>query len=91
MFSRLILFIALASPAFGKPYAYVAITNNDETGNIVQAIDLKTNAVVANITVGVGPLNLAETPDGSRLYVTAGGTLYVVATSTNTTAIRSFS
>jgi YVTN family beta-propeller protein len=48
---------------------------------VVQAIDTKTNAIVASVPVG-GVGRLAITPDGSRVYVAAGA-VTVIDTATN--------
>jgi len=68
-----------------KPYAYVAITNNDGTGKTVQVIDTTTDTVVADITVGTAPWGLSETPDGTEVYVANAedSTVSVLNTSTN--------
>lgn len=52
----------------------------------VLAIDTATNAVIATITVGVFPSDLAITPDGRHVYVTNGSpsSISVIDTATNT-------
>jgi YVTN family beta-propeller protein len=49
-------------------------------------IDTATNAVIATIGVGVSPVGVAITPDGSRVYVAnnLGGSVSVINTGTNT-------
>jgi YVTN family beta-propeller protein len=83
---NLLLIVLLSIPLFAKPYAYVAITNNDVTGNVVQVIDTATNQVMATITVGTGPFSLKVTPDGSRVYVAnyATNNVSVINTASNT-------
>jgi YVTN family beta-propeller protein len=58
---------AVAQPA--PPRAYVA----NSVSNTVSVIDRVTNAVVATITVGRAPLNVAVTPDGTLAYVANSG------------------
>jgi YVTN family beta-propeller protein len=68
--------------------AYVA----NMASNDVPVIDTTTNAVVATVTVGDGPSDLALTPDGVRAYVVNtggpksfnGDTVSVIVTATNT-------
>jgi YVTN family beta-propeller protein len=62
--------------------AYVANMGS----NNVSVINTATNALVATVTVGDQPSDLALTPDGSRAYVTNNnsGTVSVIATATNT-------
>ena len=48
---------------------------------VVEAIDTKTNAIVATVPVG-GAGRLAVTPDGARVYVAAGN-ITVIDTATN--------
>jgi YVTN family beta-propeller protein len=60
------------------------------TTNAVSVIDTATNTVVATIPVGVSPIGVAITPDGTRAYVTnegsntVSGTVSVIDTATNT-------
>jgi len=60
----------------------------DEFDSTVSVIDTATNTVVATIPVGVVPLGVAITPDGTRAYVTNAqtdfNTVSVIATATNT-------
>jgi YVTN family beta-propeller protein len=67
-----------ASPA--GPYAY--ITNYGS--NSVTVIDTSTNSGVATVDVGSNPLGVAVSPDGSKVYVTAGFDVSVIDTSNNT-------
>jgi YVTN family beta-propeller protein len=62
--------------------AYVANMGS----NNVSVINTATNALVATVTVGDQPSDLALTPDGSRAYVTNNnsGTVSVIGTATNT-------
>jgi YVTN family beta-propeller protein len=54
--------------------------------NVVSVIDIATNAVIATIPVGAGPIGIAITPDGTRAYVTNedSNTVSVIDTATNT-------
>jgi YVTN family beta-propeller protein len=54
--------------------------------NTVSAIDTATNTVIAIIPVGVGPIGIAITPDGTRAYVTneVSNTVSVIDTASNT-------
>jgi YVTN family beta-propeller protein len=73
------------SVVHGGTYAYVSNTNNDATGNTVQQVDLESNSVVATITVGTFPNGMAQTLDGSRVYVANSGesTVSVIDTANN--------
>ena len=55
--------------------------------NTVSVIDTKTNKVTATIPVGAGPLGVAVSPDGSKVYITNDndnpGTVAVIGTATN--------
>jgi YVTN family beta-propeller protein len=64
--------------------AQVYVANVD--GGTVSVIDTSTNAVLATITVGSEPRNLAMTPNGSRVYVPNRGSddVSVISTATNT-------
>ena len=81
----LFMFSAL-TVVYGGTYAYVSNTNNDATGNTVQAVDLESNSVVATITVGTFPNGMAQTVDGSRIYVANYGdnTVSVIDIANNT-------
>jgi YVTN family beta-propeller protein len=48
---------------------------NSEAGNTVSVINVATNTVIDEITVGVGPLGIGITPDGSKAYVTNFGSI----------------
>jgi uncharacterized repeat protein (TIGR01451 family) len=63
-------------------YAYVA--NFD--ANTVSVIEAASNTVTATVPVGSGPIELAVTPDGSRVYVANefSGNVSVIDTATNT-------
>ena len=54
--------------------------------NTVSVIDTASNTVVATIPVGVNPVGVAITPDGTRAYVTNEGsnTVSVIDIATNT-------
>jgi len=85
MFIRLasviiVSFIFTAS-VFAQPFAYVT---NADSGN-VSVIDTATNILVATIPVGNIPINLAITPDGTRVYVANGSSdnVSVIDTATN--------
>ena len=64
-------------------YAYVT---NAGGSNTVSVIQTSTNTVVATVTVGTNPENVAVTPDGSYAYVTNFGNMNVsvIRTSDNT-------
>jgi YVTN family beta-propeller protein len=61
---------------------YVA---NDCNG-MVSVIDSTSNTVVNTISVGISPIDIAITPDGTRAYLTdrTTGTVSVIDTGTNT-------
>ncbi|MFD5424148.1 hypothetical protein [Streptomyces sp. NPDC127084] len=65
-------------------YAYVA--NASGNPGTVSVVDTVTNTVVVAIPVGSGPVGVAVSPDGTRVYVTdfSGSTVSVVDTATNT-------
>jgi len=80
------LFTPLTARA--QTFAYVANSNS----NSVSVIDISTNAVVATVPVGIEPVGVAITPDGTRVYVAnegpntsprVGGSVSVIDTSTN--------
>ena len=68
-------------PAAGAPFAYIARNLPGQ----VAVVDLATNVIVANMTVGSSPVGVAVDPTGSRVYVTNAGsnTVSVIGTSTN--------
>ncbi len=70
-------------PAVAAPFAYVT----NENSNTVSVIDTPTNTVVATVPVGIVPVSVAVTPDGTHAYVTnAGppGSVSVIETASNT-------
>ncbi len=82
---KVALVLAGVAGASAAPFAY--ITNM--SGNNVSVIDTATNTVVATVAVGVTPLGVAVSPDGSFVYVTNSGSstvpgVSVIATGTNT-------
>src|SRR5262249_15558876 len=66
-------------------HAYVTIGGGGING-IVSVIDTATNTVVATVPVGVRPIGVAITPDGTHAYVanSFSGAVSVIATATNT-------
>ena len=73
----------LVSIAGAAPYAY--ITNQGD--NTVSVIDTANDTVTATIPVGNGPLAVAISPDGKKVYVANAydtATISVIDTSTNT-------
>jgi YVTN family beta-propeller protein len=70
----------------GQSLAQNAYITNLGSNN-VSVIDTKTNKVTATIPVGAGPLGVAVSPDGSKVYITNDndnpGTVAVIATATN--------
>jgi len=71
----------LAIPSSKGGYAYMV----DNFAGNVSVIDLATNAIVAIIPVGFGPIGATVSPDGSKVYISNGGdqTISVVSTATN--------
>jgi YVTN family beta-propeller protein len=65
--ARVLAFALLpfAGSAFAAPNAYVA----NYADNTVSVIDVAKNAVTGTIAVGVAPIGVALTPDGSRAYI----------------------
>jgi YVTN family beta-propeller protein len=61
------------------------VTDIASNSNSVFVIDTATNTVIATIPVGLFPLSIAITPDGTRAYVTNSnsGTISVIDTATN--------
>lgn len=85
----LCVLIALSSSALVfANFAYVA--NNDS--DTVSVIDASNNSVVGSISVGIGSVWIAITPNGRFAYVTNGSddTVSVVDTSSNS-VVRSIS
>jgi YVTN family beta-propeller protein len=72
----------LAPPSARAQNAY--ITNQNP--NTVSVIDTATDTVIATIPVGVTPVGVAVSPDGSKVYVTnvSDTTVSVIDTATNT-------
>ena len=71
----------MATPAEAAPFAYVA----NGGSNTVSVIDTATKTVVATVGVGMGPIGIAVTPDGTHVYVAnASSNVSVIATATNT-------
>lgn len=67
------------NPAGSRAYV------TDQFGNAVSVIDAANRTLVATIRLGDGGFNLGVSPDGQRVYATtAGGRVYVIATSSNT-------
>lgn len=64
-------------------YAYVTLAG---TGNEVAVIETANNTVVADISVGMGPVGIAITPDGSYAYVANinSNDIFVIQVSDNT-------
>src|SRR5215471_7070473 len=54
-----------STSAEAQPFAYV--TNS--LSNTVSVIDMATNTVVATVPVGIEPIGVAITPDGTHAYV----------------------
>ena len=77
-----LLFISSAITAHAQARAYVTNSCN----GTVSVVDTDTNTIVATIPVGINPLGVAITPDGTRVYVSnsGSGTVSVIDTSTNT-------
>ncbi|MGB8856179.1 MAG: beta-propeller fold lactonase family protein [Burkholderiales bacterium] len=76
--------VVLAQPAQAEPFAY--ITNYND--NTVSVIDTAGNppSVSATVAVGIRPVGVAVTPDGSRVYVANSnvfGTVSVINTADN--------
>ncbi len=78
----LVAALAMAAPAAAARNAYVA---NAGSGT-VSVIDVGTNSATGSIPVGVGPRDVAITPDGQFAYVTneIDDTVSVIATASNT-------
>src|SRR4029077_8815160 len=61
------------------------VTSSSPGGPTVSVIDTATNSVVATIPVGIDPVGVAITPDGTRAYVTnLFNSVSVIDTVTNT-------
>jgi len=62
-----------------------AYITNDGRTNTVSVIATATNTVTATIAVGIGPIGVAVSPDGSTVYVTnRDNTVSVIAAASNT-------
>jgi len=61
------------------------VGNNSETGSTVSVIDTTTDTVVATVDVGSRPVDLAITPDSTRVFVSSflSSTLSVIDVMTN--------
>lgn len=57
--------LALTGSAIAGPYAYVPVASN----YTVSVIDTATNTVVHDVPAGEGPIGVAVSPDGLRVYV----------------------
>jgi YVTN family beta-propeller protein len=81
--------LALAAcPAEAAPFLYVTNVND----NTVSVIDTATNTVVGlPIAVGSGPIGVAVTPDGTKVYVANNGSanVSVIHTATKDPASKS--
>ena len=77
---------ATPSRGCGQPQWQPRLRPN-AANDTVSVIDTATNTVTATIIVGSGPIFLAISPDGSRVYVANNGnnTVSVISTATNTT------
>lgn len=62
------------------PFAYVANSGS----NSVSVINGSTNSVSATVSVGANPDIVVVSPDGSKAYVSHGGTISIIHTATNT-------
>ena len=82
--SVLLLWVGLwTGAAWASPLAYISNYGD----NTVSVIDTATNTVVATVPVGTGPIGVAVTPTGTRVYVTlVTGFVSVIDTATNTVA-----
>jgi YVTN family beta-propeller protein len=79
----LLAFFMPASIAGAAPYVYIT-NQGDDT---VSVIDTANNTIAATIPVGSGPLGVAVSPDGTKLYVAnayENATVSVIDTATNT-------
>ena len=80
----LLLLLNGSSAITTEAQARAYVTNS--CGNSVSVIDTDTNTIVATIPVGINPLGVTITPDGTRVYVTNQGsnTVSVIDAATNT-------
>jgi YVTN family beta-propeller protein len=71
----------LTSAAWASPFAYIP-NAGDRT---VSVIDTATNTVTATLSLGLGPVGVAVSPEGTRVYVSLlVGFVSVIDTTTNT-------
>ena len=84
-YMRLLFVGACMSAAIATSQAQTRAYVASNCTQSVFVVDTSTNAIVANIAVGIGPLIPAVTPDGTRVYVTNSGsnTVSVIDTTTN--------
>ena len=61
--------ISLETAAYSAtPNIYAYITNFDS--NTVSVIDVSSNTVIETVSVGINPIGVATSPDGSKVFVT---------------------
>jgi YVTN family beta-propeller protein len=77
--AMILMLLSIAGGA--APFAY--ITN--QGSNNVSVIDIATNNVTANVTVGSSPFGVAVNPDGTKVYIAnrLSGTVSVIDAATN--------
>jgi YVTN family beta-propeller protein len=86
--------VAVPVPALAEIQEFAYVTNS--ASDTVSVIDTATNTVVATIAVGDNPQGVAVSPDGTRAYVTNGGsgdvgdpgTVSVIDTATNRVIVQ---
>ncbi len=63
-------------------YAYIL----NRTSNNVSVINTRTNTLASTVAVGITPVELVFSPDGSKVYITNYGSnnVYIISTQTNT-------
>jgi len=78
------LAVAVGAPSAQTVAARAYVTNDNS--DTVSVIDTATNTVVATVDVGIFPIDVAVSPDGTRAYVvnSSGSTVSVIDTATNT-------
>jgi YVTN family beta-propeller protein len=69
--------------------AFVAVTDYG-SGNLVKAINVGDDTVVASIIVGLGPNGMAITPDGLSVFVNCSDGSVSVIETTGNTVVQSF-
>ena len=81
-FSAVVFLLLAATSAFAVPKAFVP-NQGDET---ISVIDVASGTVEATLNATSNPLGVAQTADGSTLYVTNenAGSVAIVDTATNT-------